>query len=116
MVILISERLRTSHYLNKMILKNNITETNTQTINHVDNNYLNNNNIATIVVNPAPSLIENYIWIPEGITDNVVPGLDSLLTYTQSKFATLTALQNSITKINNTINSKIKTSKLKLIL
>ena len=49
-----------------------------------------------------------YLWIPEGITDNVVPGLDSILTYTQSKYATLTALQNSITNINNTINNEIQ--------
>ena len=48
----------------------------------------------------------NYLWIPE-TTDNVVPGLDSLLTYTQSKYATLTALRNSITNLNNTINNEI---------
>ena len=36
-----------------------------------------------------------------------MPGLDSLLTYTQSKYATLTALQNSITNINNIINNEI---------
>ena len=42
-------------------------------------------------------------------SDNVVPGLDSLLTYTQSKYATLTALQNSITNINNTLNNEIQT-------
>ena len=39
---------------------------------------------------------------------NVVPGLNSLLTYTQCKYATLTALQNSITNINNTITTKIQ--------
>ena len=39
--------------------------------------------IATIVVNPTPGLTDNYIGIPE-TSDNVVPGLDSLLTYTQS--------------------------------
>ena len=33
-----------------------------------------NGKIATAIVNPTPSLIENYLWIPEGITDNVVPG------------------------------------------
>ena len=37
-----------------------------------------------------------------------MPGLDSLLTYNQSKHATLTALQNSITNINNTLNSEIQ--------
>ena len=47
------------------------------------------------------------MWIPE-TTDNVVPGFDSILTYMQSKFATLTALQNSITNINNTINIAIQ--------
>ena len=29
-----------------------------------------------MIVNPTPSLNENYLWIPE-TTDNVVPGLDS---------------------------------------
>ena len=37
-----------------------------------------------------------------------MPGLHSLLTYTQSKYAALTALQNSITNISNTINSEIQ--------
>ena len=60
------------------------------------------------MLNPTPSLTDNYLWIPETY-DNVVPGLDSLLTYTQSTYATLTALQNSITNINNTINNEIQT-------
>ena len=59
-------------------ITNNLTETNNQTITYVGNNYLNNDKIATIVLNPTPSLTENYLWIPEGITDNVVPGLDSI--------------------------------------
>jgi hypothetical protein len=88
-------------------ITNNITETNTQTINYVDDNYIKNDKIATIILNPTPSLTENYLWIPE-TSDNVVPGLDSLLTYLQSKYATLTALQNSITNINNTINNDIQ--------
>ena len=50
---------------------------------------------------------ENYLWTPE-TSDNVVPGLDSLLTHTQSKYATLTSLQNSITNDNNTINTEIQ--------
>ena len=89
-------------------ITNNITETNNQTIHYVDNNCLNNNKIATIIVNTVPSLTENYIWIPEGIPDNVVPGLDSLLTYTKSKYATLTSLQNSMTNIDTTINNEIQ--------
>ena len=40
-------------------------------------------------------------------SDNVVPGLGSLLTYAQSKYATLTSLQDSITNTNNTINTEI---------
>ena len=63
--------------------------------------------MATVVVNTVPSLTENYLWIPEGITGNVVPGLDGILTYIQSKYATST-LQNSITNINNTINTEIQ--------
>ena len=64
--------------------------------------------LQLLFLNPTPSLTENYLWIPEGITDNVVPGLDSILTYTQSKYATLTALHKSITNINNTINTEIQ--------
>ena len=85
---------------------NNITETNKQTITYDDISYLNNNKIATTIVNTVPSSTEKYLWIPESITDNVVPGLDNLLTYPQSKYATLTALQNSITNINTTINNE----------
>ena len=40
-------------------------------------------------------------------SDNVVPGLDSLLTYLQSKYATINALQNAINNVNNTINIEI---------
>ena len=87
-------------------ITNNIIETNEQTINYIDNNYINNNNIATVILNPTPSLTDHYIWIPE-TTDNVVPGLDSLLTYLQSKYATINALQNAIANINNTINTEI---------
>ena len=85
---------------------NNITETNNQTIHYVDDNYLNDNKIATIVLNPTPSLTDNYLWIPE-VCDNVVAGLDSLITYLQSKYATINALQTAINNINNTINNEI---------
>ena len=34
------------------------------------------------MLNPTPSLVENCLWIPE-TSDNVVPGLDSLVTYIQ---------------------------------
>ena len=68
---------------------------------------MNNDKIATIVVNTIPGTNGNYLWIPER-SDNVVPGLTSLLTYTQSKYATLTSLQNSITNANNTINTEMQ--------
>ena len=55
---------------------NNKTETNTETNNYADNNYLHNDKIANVILNTVPSLTGNYIWIPE-TTDNVVPGLDS---------------------------------------
>ena len=62
----------------------------------------------TIIGNPTPSLNENFLWILECITDNVVPGLDSLLIHIQSKYATLTPLQNPITNLNNIINGEIQ--------
>ena len=67
---------------------------------------MNNDKIATAILNTVPSLTDNYIWIPE-TTDNVVPGLDSLLTYLQSKYATINALQHAINNANNTINAEI---------
>ena len=87
-------------------ITNNKIETNTGTKNYGDNKFLNSSNIVTVIVNPTPSLNENYLWIP-GVSDNVVPGLAALITYTQSKYATLAALQKSITNINNTINNGI---------
>ena len=86
-------------------ITNNTIE-NTQTINYIDKSYLNNNKTATVIVNPTQPLNENYLWIPE-VSDNVVPGLDSLLTYTQSKYATINALQNDINNINITINDEV---------
>ena len=67
---------------------------------------MNNDKIATITIAPT-SLTDNYLWIPEGITDNVVPGLNSLLTYPQSKYATINALQNAMNNITNTFNDEI---------
>ena len=87
-------------------ITNNIIETNTQTTNHIGDNYLNNNKIATVILNHTPSRNGNYLWTPE-VSDNVVPGLDSMLTYTQSNYATLAALRNTITNVNNTINNEI---------
>ena len=83
-----------------------MTETNNQTINHIEHNYLNNNKFATVILNPSPSMNENYLWIPE-VSDNVVPGLDSMLTYNLNTYATLPALQNAITNINKNIQTEI---------
>ena len=88
-------------------ITNNIIDTNTQTTNYIDS-YLNNNKIGTIL-NPTPSPTENYFWIPE-VSDNVAPGLDLMITYTQSKYATSTALQNPIRNISNTIQTRFKCS------
>ena len=87
-------------------IPNNPIEINTQTTNYIDDNYSNNDKIATVILKPTPSLDENYLWIPE-TSDDVAPGLDSMITYTQSTYATLTALHNSITNINNTIQTEI---------
>ena len=57
---------------------------------------MNTNNIATIELNPGSELIsDNYIWVPE-TSDNVVPGLASLLTYLETQYITLVALNNAI--------------------
>lgn len=65
---------------------------------------MNGNKIATVLLNPTPSTDDNYLWILE-TTDNVVPGPDSILTYSHSKYATLTALQNAITNVSNNIQA-----------
>ena len=87
-------------------ITNKKIETRTQATNYINENLSNNNEIATVILNPTPSLNGNYVWIPE-VGDNVVPGLDSMITYTQSKYATLTALQNAITNIHNNIQTEI---------
>ena len=107
MIILNSRKVENISISKQTDITNNTTETNTETINYVDNYYLDNNNIATIILDTVPSLTGNYLWIPE-TTDNVVPGLGSLLTYIQPKYATLTSLQNSITNVNNTINNRVQ--------
>ena len=58
------------------------------------------------MLNPTPSTKENYSWTPE-VSDNVAPGLDSMTTYTHSEYATLTALQDAITNINNNMHTEI---------
>ena len=58
------------------------------------------------MLNPTPSLTENYLWIPE-TSDHVVPGLDPLIAYIQPKYATLTTLQTNIPNLNNTIQTEI---------
>ena len=89
-------------------ITNSILENNTQTTHYIDEMNLDNNKTATVLLNPTPSLNENCSWI-RGTSDNVVPGLDSMITYTQSKYATLTALQNAITKKSNNIQTEINT-------
>ena len=87
-------------------ITNSIIETNTQTTNYIDEIYLNSNKIATVTLNPTPSLHDNYLWIPE-VSHNVVLGLDPMITYIQPKYATLRALQNAITNINNNFKLKL---------
>ena len=87
-------------------ITHSIIETNTQTTKYFDNNYSNNNNIATVILNPTPSINDNYLWTPE-VSDIFVPGLDSIVTYIQSKYATLAALQSTVTIMNNTIQTEI---------
>ena len=46
------------------------------------------------------------MWVPE-TSDNVVPGLESILTYIQSKYASISTLQNEITNLSNNISTDI---------
>ena len=103
----------TFNFRNNAILSNpqrsdithNMIGTKTQTTNSIDETCLHNNQTATVILNPTPSLTDNYLWIPE-TSDNVVPGLDSMINYTQSKYATLTTLHNNITTITNTVQTE----------
>ena len=106
MIFLSIERIGNISLSKQIDFTKNTIETNTQTIDYIDENHLNNNKMASIIINPTPSLTDNYIWIPQA-SDDYVPGLDSLLTYIQSKHATINALQNAINNINNTINNEI---------
>jgi len=77
---------------------NNIIETNEQTISYIDDNFLNNNRIATIVRNTFQTGDQEfYIWVPEGSgdSDDFVPGLDSLLTYLEEKYATIALVEDT---------------------
>ena len=86
-------------------ITNNIIETNTQTTNYIGENCLNNNKIATVILNPTSSLNGDYLWISE-TNDNVAPGLDPMITYIQSANATLTSLKHAITKTDNIIQTE----------
>ena len=66
---------------------------------------MNKDKIATVILNPTLSPTGNYLWTPE-VSDNVVPGLDSMITYIQPTCATLAALHNAITNISNIIQTK----------
>ena len=59
------------------------------------NHYLNNDKIATIILNPTPSRTENYLWIPEGISDNVVPGLDHIFNLDSIKTCDISSITES---------------------
>ena len=92
-------------------ITNSIIDTNTQTTNYIGEHYLHNNKIVIVIGNPTPSLHDNHLWIP-GTSDNVVPGIDSMITYIQPKYATLTALQNAITTIDNNVQTEINNSEI----
>ena len=44
------------------------------------------------------------MWVPE-VRDDVVPGLDSILRYLGSNYATIAALQHAITDMNDNNNN-----------
>ena len=46
------------------------------------------------------------IWSPNP-SDNVVPGLESILEYLELKYATITSLQNATTDMSNQIQTEI---------
>ena len=80
---------------------NNITETNNQTISYIDDSFLINNNIATVEINTGSDLItDNYTWTPSP-SDNVVPGLESLLLFLENQYITLITLNGAITASYN---------------
>ena len=79
----------------------------THSLIHVDNSYLNNDTIATNILNPRPSPNEHYAWIIEGITDNVVPGLEHRLTYIASKHSTTKAFQHDNNNLSHHIDDAI---------
>ena len=61
--------------------------------------------ISTVMLNPTPSTNGHYLWTPE-VSDNVAPGLDSMITYIQPKCETLITLQNAIINEHNIIQTE----------
>ena len=88
-----------------------VEDTNALTITYTDDNYSNNDKTSRYELNPfwtsGASLDEQYIWSPDRVWDNVVPGLDSILRYLELKYATITSLQDAITYMNNHIQTEI---------
>lgn len=72
----------------------------------VCSNYLINNKIATAMLNPTPSFTEQCFWIPE-TSDNVVRGLDSVLTYLSSQYS---VINTSPYDLRNVINYNTQNS------
>ena len=58
---------------------------------------MNNNNIATIERNIFQEGDYFYNWVPEGSrdSDDFAPGLDSLLTYLEEEYATITLVEDT---------------------
>ena len=62
---------------------------------------MNNNNIATVETDIGSDLInDNYTWTPSP-SDNVVPGLGSLLLFLENQYITLITLNGAITASYN---------------
>ena len=57
MILLIFRKIENISLSQQTDILNDITETNNQTISYIDDNFLNNNRIATIEANPVSELL-----------------------------------------------------------
>ena len=71
---------------------------------------MNNDKLSRYVLNPGfivdDSIEEQYMWSTNP-SDDVVPGLESILEYLELNYTTITSLQNAITDVSNHVQTEI---------
>ena len=90
-----------SQYVTLITLNNAVFLAREQTMLEAEDSYVNKESISRYI-----TLDNNRQWFPF-ISDDVVPGLLSILEYLEINYATITSLQNAITDMNNHIQTEV---------